>query len=298
MKRVILETGTHFFYENFNSELDNNHAILLVHGACQTSFCFRDMISKEFPMDTQYVSINLTGFGKSYNPSVTIDPLELIIQDLYSFLTWYSIEHGIKTWDIIAYSYGTYVTLNFLMKYEPDFINKIILTAPYGIFSHTSSYGFYWAFLIKHKLYQKCISLINTFVKFHNYVLECHNFSHDLIADGIHLDPSGAFINAPLINNFYKLKHKVHLIYGGEDTICPYDQGNILQIMYPDIVSRVYVLKNQDHYVLYSTEFKLLVRKILFQTPLQTNLVPSILSTFNIWKTKIDIQYLYRKIIH
>lgn len=301
MNEICLESGTIFKYEEYINKNDPITSITLcIHGAFQTSFVFRNLINsvRQYHPDENFISINLTGFGKSSNNIISTDNLlELTIGDLNNFFEIYNSKYPGIYWKIIAFSFGTYVSMSWIIDYKPKNIKCLILASPYGIFSHLGFWAYFWGIFFKTKIYKKIVSFINLFFKYKDYIIEPRNYSCELISNEVYTDLYSMYLKNSLIERFSSISVPVYFIYGGYDSLCPYEQGNILQILFPGIIKGFYVFRHLSHNLVYDEEFNSLIRHILFDTNFKSMDHPLIKSSFNIWKTDRQIISYYRSLI-
>lgn len=304
IKSIVLESGTHFFYEEiYPSHIkDPSQIILFIPGAYQTSWAFRDIVSKfsrENPQ-TIILIINLTFFGKSYNTNFSRETwgnvLEMILlKDLNLFYMWYKNNHKhIHTWDIFSYSFGTYCTLKWIFAYSP-IIDKLILACPYGIFPNTGKWGMFMGSVFKYNMYGSLIQFCNYFLKYCNYIIEDHNHSCKIISNTFCL--SKGYLTSCFLDKIHILSTmniSTYIIYGSEDVISPYEQANVVQMMFPESIKRCFVIHKTGHSdMIYNKEF-LKILDFVFFNKRPSNTIQYIVSSWfpSITQKKITDYYL------
>lgn len=306
MKKYIeLDSGTHFYYDEIKGNSDN--VVLFIHGSYQTSFAFSKLVKnlENYSSDTTYISINLTGFGKSFNSSYqNFDLMELSLWDIDNFFKKYNEENRNLKWKIVAYSFGCYILMRWLDCMNKDEcdnlpIDSIVLASPFGFFYHLSSYGYFWYYFFKYNIYGNYIYLVNKFMKYQNYIIEDSNFSSHLIGDSVcNSTPTETYVKKPILHVLNKITIPIYLIYGEKDSLIPFEQGNILQMLFPQIIKGNFIIKNTGHVFIYTADFEMYLKKILFSHKnenTQISLKEIIYSHPNIWymEKKIDEYYKY-----
>lgn len=299
-KEILLPSGTLFKYEefgDFQSKEDNMEIILFVHGANQTSFCWKQLIENLSSTSKIFLSINLTGFGKSepaFIPETNEEKLELAISDLNSFYLWYNSEKNFK-WKIVAFSFGTYISILWHLNFSPK-IDTMVLCAPYGVFPDVGKWTFYLSFVFVRKLYLKVQRMIDYVRKWAfrskpcKYLYEKHNYSYDIISSTITWSlKNGCFVSNPLLERIASINIPIHIVYAGNDIVSSYCQGNILQMIYPDIIKGFYVLKYSSHVFIRDKEFEQILNFLFFNKP-PRNIIYNFLINYNIWKTEKNIR--------
>jgi len=232
--------------------------IIFIHGLEQTSFAFRDY-SKRIK-NSLVLNINLTGFGKSHNPFIQkTNFIGVVCQDLMEIIQVYNKQYPLIHWNIIAFSYGSYILLKTLIENPILSIENLILVSPYGFFPSLGYIKLSIGFFIENQIQKKWIKFINMFQSYKEFVIHKYNYSHDMISDGV----SNGIVKEPLCERLEGFKIPITLIYGEKDIITNCQQGERLKDIYPSVIRDIYILKNLGHVLLYDQKFYDLLDKIL-----------------------------------
>lgn len=261
MYRTILPSGTLFKYEEYQTG-DPERVIFFIHGANQTSFCWRRMISNlDMISNTLFVSLNLTGFGKSipkYIPHTEEGKLEHCIIDLNLFYHWYKTQHpGITSYHVTAFSFGTYITLSWYLQFRPQ-LASLVLCAPYGLVKYIGKYGYLLGFLFKYKILwfvYKTLEYIKAFFRLHihKYIVSENNYSYDMISSTFHWSLQTYYVKNPMANSLKDIDIPIHTVYSDNDYISPAGYG---RLFYPDLVESYTILPGTSHVFIRDDAFK------------------------------------------
>lgn len=237
-------------YYRKNNFTPSKQTIVFIHGVSGSSSAWV-LYENKFKDKYNIISFDLRGHGKSHRYKEYKDyEIDEFTEDLNQLLKCLNIEKFI----IISHSYGTFVALEFISKYEKSVIASIFLSPNYNVNIMPSSRPFK-KFIdivtkIKLPIYDKKIRKHIDYSKY----LNTSDFNiKRTIAD---LDNTGLQVYLMSTKQLFKLNYEkllskinipVLIISGDKDTIFPIKYAKEMTEKIPN--SKMITIKNTDHII-------------------------------------------------
>lgn len=243
--------------------------VVLIHGMGGNIGSFAHLVDILVTRFNVYI-IDLPGYGQSRVDPVKMKLLNnLEIADFYIHVLKIYIDSVVKPNDgekvsLFGYSFGALIVADFVDLY-PNYVDRMILIAPAGVFTFGGIFGYYIGLLYKLSILQYVVRFFGTYsvhffaniARFFSYKVyyDLMLLSYDhvcgdiLVAKFIEFGKNNIFHmcnNYPIAYKILNSKCKTALIYHEKDTIVPVQQGYKLHEMSNKSIP-LYVIENVGH---------------------------------------------------
>ena len=243
-------------YYRKNNFIPNRDTLVFIHGVSGSSSAWL-LYEEKFKNEYNILTFDLRGHGKSHRYKEYDDyKIEEFTEDLFQLLNFLNIEKII----MISHSYGTFIALEFISKYEKHVKASILLSPNYDVKIMPSSkpFGTFLNIISRLKL-PISDDKIRKHIDYSKY-LNTGDFNiRRTIAD---LDNTGLQVYFMSTKQTFKLNYKellnkinipILIISGENDTIFPVKYAQEMNKMIKN--SEINIIKNTNH-ILVLNNFK------------------------------------------
>lgn len=247
---------------DYNDSNNCKKHLIFIHGTYASSLGFvqtMKFIKDNYKNNLQIHAIDLPGFGISAMEKELTNCPDII--DFYCTCIQQYIQRNIPQNQevyLMGHSFGGYLCINFVDK-NPETIAKLLLIDVVGIFPMLGSYGNYWGIFFKFNILSKISQFFGKIISINYFknIFQKHYFtllSNDVkgykyIGSFIHFSGDQCQWSMSTIDKFLKIYNHIPicLIYGKNDNIIPYTQGEFLHNQLNSDLLDLYIIPNAGH---------------------------------------------------